>query len=199
MHLFLEGPAKTGKSTLIREEIAPYVDRIRGFSSQRLWMDGRPCGYRLTPASQLQLDAEYFPQMSGVFTWHNGEESRKNPEVFEQLGVSLLEETSGAPLILLDEIGGSELLVPLFRKRLYEVLSAPIPCIGVLKLSSKAGFMIQAAGYPKEIVALNKHLRDWLLQSGRARILSFSSQNREVIRKEIKQFLKEVFHDVGTV
>ena len=59
--------------------------------------------------------------------------------------------------------------------------------------------MIQAAGYPKEIVALNKHLRDWLLQSGRARILSFSSQNREVIRKEIKQFLKEVFHDVGTV
>jgi guanylate kinase len=35
-HLFLEADSGAGKSTLIRKIIAPYIDKIGGFTSQRL-------------------------------------------------------------------------------------------------------------------------------------------------------------------
>lgn len=163
MHLFLEGPVKTGKSTLLRQCIEPYIEKTGGFSSQRLWQDGRPCGYRLVPAENLRLDQPYEPGLPGIFTYHHQSDWRKDPAVFETLGVQLLSNLSDCELILLDEIGGSELLVPAFREKLYEVLSGPLPCIGVLKLSSKAAFMSRTSGYPGQVVDYNRQLREDLI------------------------------------
>lgn len=199
MHLFLEGPAKTGKSTLIRECIAPFISQIGGFSSQRLWQNGRPCGYRLTSAAELCLDKEYNPQMRHVFTWHDGKTSHKAPEIFETFGIALLSKASEKKLILLDEIGGSELLVPSFREKLYQTLDGPIPCIGVLKLSDKAKFMSKAAGYPGEVVRYNEHLREYLLEHCGTRILSYNKEYRDSLKEEILLFLKEIFHDMETL
>ncbi len=193
MHLFLEGPVQTGKSTLIRQAISPYIDHLGGFSSQRLWQDGRPCGYRLLPAHELQLDAPYAPGMSGIFMYHHKDTSFKNPDVFATLGVKLLEESAGKKLILLDELGGSELLLPAFRSKLYEILEGPIPCLGVLKLPSKAKFMSRAAGYPGQVVQYNLQLRQTLSERSTGRILGLNSENREALRQELSFFLDNIF------
>lgn len=193
MHLFLEGPVQTGKSTLLRECLAPYPKQLGGFSSQRLWQESLPCGYRLTPACEFHLDADYHPDLKGVFMYHFGEVSQKDPSVFQSYGVQLLKDAENSQLILLDEIGGSELLVPAFRNRLYQILSGPTPCIGVLKLSSKASFMSQAAGYPGEVVDCNLQLHEKLNQIPGCRILSFSRENRSYLKREIEKFLEEIF------
>lgn len=193
MHLFLEGPVKTGKSTFLRNCLHIYMDRIGGFSCQRLWQDGSPCGYRLTPADETALDAEFSPDLSGIFTCHTNQVSKKDPSVFETLGVSLLEEAEKKDLILLDEIGGSELLVPDFRKTLYRILNGPVPCIGVLKLPASARFMQKMSGYPAEVSAYNLALREWLLQRPDVGIFTFSKESADSLHHEIQEFLERIF------
>lgn len=193
MHLFLEGPVQTGKSTLIRECIQPYLHKAGGFSCQRLWREGIPCGYRITSPRELQLDAPYSPELSGIFLYHFGNESRKDPSVFETLGISMLEQTEGCSLILLDEIGGSELLIPSFRTRLYEILAGSIPCIGVLKLADKAKFMGKTAGYPGTVVEFNEQLRKDLHEKFGASVLSYNPACRDALKKEILQFTERIF------
>lgn len=193
MHLFLEGPVQTGKSTLIRECISPYMKEVGGFSSQRLWHEGKACAYRLVPPEELQLDRPYSRKLSGIFTGHIGELLLKDPSVFETLGVRLLSQSTEKSLILLDEIGGSELLVPAFREKLYQVLAGPVPCIGVLKLSSKASFMSRTTGYSGEVVEYNQQLRRDLKERFDAEILSFDRESLEDIRRQIEMFLERIF------
>lgn len=192
MHLFLEGPVKTGKSTLIRDCIAPYIDQIGGFSSQRLWRDGSPCGYRLAQADELDLDAAYCSELSNIFSYHNGQSFKKEPSVFEKQGVALLEQALGKPLVLLDEIGGSELLVPEFRQKLYEILAGTC-CIGVIKLADKAAFMSRTAGYPGKVVDYNLQLRKDLSEKFGAKILPYNIQKRDALKQEIEEFLEGIF------
>lgn len=197
MHLFLEGPVRTGKSTLIRQCIAPYIRQIGGFSCQRLWQDARPCGYRLAPADELALDAPFTPDAPGIFLRHSPQPPHKDLSVFDTLGVKLLEESEGRPLILLDEIGGSELLVPSFREKLYEILAGETPCIGVIKLSSKAGSMSRAAGYPGEIVDYNLQLRRELEERFGGEICLFQRERREELKSKIEVFLQRIFYKAG--
>lgn len=199
MHLFLEGPVKTGKSTLIRRCIAPYMNRIGGFSSQRLWLKGKPCGYRLTGADVLDLDAPFDETLSGLFIWHTEQDSGKNPLVFETLGVRLLEEAKNSSLILLDEIGGSELAVPCFRTKLYEILEGSVPCIGVLKLASKASFMTKAAGYPDLVLDCNEQLRRDLTSRFHGSIYAYEPERQDFLEREIKSFLERIFSRTETV
>ena len=194
MHLFLEGPIQTGKSTLLRECLAPYSQLLGGFSCQRIWKEGQPCGYRLTAASDFCLDTEYQPGLEDIFLYHFGEISKKDPSVFELKGVQLLEHTKNRPLILLDEIGGAELLSPSFKQTLYHILEGSIPCIGVLKLSSKAGFMSPVSGFPGEVIDHNLQLRQKLSQIPGCKLISFSRENKASIKKEIQIFLEKIFY-----
>lgn len=200
MHLFLEGPIQTGKSTLIRQCIAPYIHQIGGFSSQRLWQDSLPCGYRLAPADELALDAPFTPDVSGLFLRHRqGASSYKDLSVFETLGVKLLAQSKDKPLILLDEIGGSELLVPAFREKLYEILAGDVPCLGVIKLTSKAGSMSKAAGYPEELVDYNIQLRRDLEKTFHGEIFPFQRERRDELKGKIELFLETIFSNTEAV
>ena len=156
--LFLEGPIQTGKSTLIRACLGDHLSECGGFTSQRLiGPDGNTRGFRLCPASApLTAPAEgiadediagegfadgvfkYF-RADGVFKYFRPEgPAYQDQQVFDRLGVQLLEASKNTPLILLDEVGGSELLREPFRKKLDEVLGSGVPCLGVLKLYENA-------------------------------------------------------------
>ena len=156
--LFLEGPIQTGKSTLIRACLGDHLSECGGFTSQRLiGPDGTTRGFRLRPASApLTAPAEgvagediagegfadgvfkYF-RADGVFKYFRPEgPAYQDQQVFDRLGVQLLDASKNTPLILLDEVGGSELLREPFRKKLDEVLGSGVPCLGVLKLYENA-------------------------------------------------------------
>lgn len=195
MLLFLEGTSRTGKSTLLRECLLPYKERLGGFSCQRLWEKDFCRCYRMIPASDFQLDQDYRPDLPHIFRYHRNQ----YPEIFKDYGVHLLENASHYPLILLDEIGGAELLVPEFRQALYRVLSGSTPCIGVLKEASKAEFMKRTVGYGEEVIFYNEELRNFLHQLPNCHFLRFEQNQRDTVKKEIDRFLERIFLHVDTI
>ena len=195
-HLFLEGPIQTGKSTLLRRLLAPYKDQIGGFASQRMLNDdGRTIGYRIGPAESTPLTIPFIEgcELPGIFRIiHEDGTSEKFPEIFDSYGIRLLDAAREKKLILLDEIGGAELLNTKFRETLYDVLPGDIPCIGVIKLKSKASFMSKTAGYSNTVIEYNLQLRDKLITEYGGRILSFKRDDAD-LKKETEDFICGIF------
>lgn len=198
MNLFLEGLSGSGKSTLLRECLEPYKSKLGGFCSQRLWKEDY-ASYRILPANVFKLDTQYDPEMENVFRYHYKDTTIKRPEVFREYGVELLNQAEDFPLVLLDEIGGAELLVAEFKEKLYNLISGPIPCIGVLKLSEKAKFMKREAGYGNDVVTFNEEVREFITSTPDSKILYFERENKELIKKEIQDFLERIFNNVDTI
>ena len=67
-HLFLEADSGAGKSTLIRKIIAPYIDEIGGFTSQRLQNEhDETIAFRIVPAQDLRLAVPYEDTPESIF------------------------------------------------------------------------------------------------------------------------------------
>jgi nucleoside-triphosphatase THEP1 len=86
------------------------------------------------------------------------------PEVFEDLGVRLLEEAYRYDYVVLDEIGGFEVLSDVFLEALRKLLESDIPCIGVMKGKAPATRMIQRLGLGDAYVKRAEALRQWMRQ-----------------------------------
>lgn len=146
-NFFLEGPVQTGKSTLIREVLGDHLSACGGFASQRLTDEaGMLQGFRIGPAADTPLTARVragtlplaWPDGTpcrGVFRCR-GEDGcfHGDPGPFAEEGRDYLRRKSGQDLMLLDEIGGIELLCDPFYADLLDLLRSGTPCLGVLKL-----------------------------------------------------------------
>ena len=69
-------------------------------------------------------------------------------------------------ILLLDEIGGIELLNPAFVAALDALLQSDIPILGVLKGEGPAGALIEALGLTEEYEQAASALRQRLSQDG---------------------------------
>ena len=208
--LFLEGPVQTGKSTLIRTLLGDHLSGCGGFSSQRLIdAGGSTRGFRLGPAAVTPPAApaeDYiaapgsplpFAADCGIFKWFC-EDGRviTDQSVFDTVGVSLLSSSLDSPLILLDEIGGSELLCGPFCQALDEVLSSGLPCLGVMKLADGARRLERQ--YPSDkgwtLLEKNKEIRRRVLSLG-GRILYYErgSESGSDIKPDLSAFIQSVF------
>lgn len=193
-NLFLEGTIQSGKSTLLRKMLQPYMDRIGGFASQRLLDDsGCTVGYRIGQASTTPLTTHFSKDYSGIFriTDKDGE-VHKYPEAFDREGIKYLTENQGKKLILLDEIGGAEMLNPLFRHALHDVLSGSTPCIGVIKLEESAAHMSRTAKYDESVLKFNRQLRQLVTEQYDGKILRYDRNNNNIVN-EIEEFLCGIF------
>ena len=85
-----------------------------------------------------------------------------HPEVFEDLGVRLLEEAYRYDYVVLDEIGGFEVLSDVFLEALRKLLESDIPCIGVMKGEGPASKMIQKLGLGDAYNQKAEELRQWM-------------------------------------
>ena len=83
-------------------------------------------------------------------------------EVFEDLGVRLVREAAKYDYVVLDEIGGFEVLSEPFVDALMELLKSNIPCIGVMKGEGPASKMIQKLGLGDVYVRKAEELRKWM-------------------------------------
>lgn len=165
-HLFLEGPIQTGKSTLIQRVLNRWREthedfRVAGFQSQRVTdEDGRTIAFRIGPvpgtslsigAKELDYDPETEPDPAsrGFFKCFTSRGVDVYQQVFDSLGVKYLREAAASEphVILLDEIGGSELLCDGFRDELYRVLGGTVPCVGVIKAGMSAVRMNMSGKY----------------------------------------------------
>jgi len=203
-HLFLEGPIQTGKSTLILECLREMqmLPRLGGFCSIRLLdEDGEAVAYRLSGPETDFREESYAPDLPDVFLERRKEAPIKHLDVFDNAGLRLLADTRDRDLILLDEIGGIELLCERFRKRLYEVLDGNVPCLGVIKQNEKTRFLSEALYHADtdgsagtktgavRLAELNLRLHQDLEQRFAAETIYYDPLHRDEEKQKIKEYI----------
>ena len=134
-HLFFTGPMGCGKSTAIARALQDPLPEAGGFLTRR---------YR-EPYLHFMLETPDGSQKACFLDFAHGK-PQLNPAVFDDFGVKLLH----GKFLLLDEIGGIELLCPKFREALQQVLDSDIPIIGVMKGEGPASKLIQTLGLTRE-------------------------------------------------
>lgn len=155
-NLFLTGPVGCGKSTAIATALGEFLPKAGGFLTVRQKDDtGRAIAYwlRRPDGSDEQVIIDYSAK---PYTMHL--------EVFENLGVQLLKEAEDFDYVILDEIGGFEVLSDSFLEALMELLKKDIPIIGVMKGEGPASKMIQKLGLGDLYVQKAEALRNWMRQ-----------------------------------
>ena len=197
-HFFLEGPIQEGKSTLLRLLIRPHLHEIGGFSSQRLLNSlGETVGFRIVSAAEsMELTKEYSTDLSDIFLNFGEKEKEFKPEVFADTAIRFLKESDGKKLILLDEIGGVELMDLNFKEELYRILSGETPCVGVIKLEASNRNMCRGSNIGGDCTDSMLRLRKDLMDRFDAEILSFSRDNSADAENSAKAFFEVVFRGV---
>lgn len=209
-HLFLTGSSGIGKSTIIQEVLHPLTLDVRGFFTQRLlFPDHTTAGFRLLSwEKDLPCSANYDPLMQNIFIRKTERRWEKDLSVFSDAGVSLLENclasnsdaascdfpsSRPAPptVICLDEIGGTELLVPKFRTMLYKLLEESPCCIGVVKSTENLTSMFTRVSMNRAEESLLLQLHEDLLHRFNSQILSVTESNREYARRILTSFLDD--------
>ena len=202
-HLFLEGPIRSGKSTLIKKCLASCNITPGGFSCKRYLDDtGSIRAFGLVDPADQEVDGVYDPALHGdpdngiapedpgIFLMKKSRGMQVDTDAFIRTGIKLLDASKNADLILMDEIGGVELMSAVFRAKLTEILAGDIPCIGVLKQLTHARTMEKRAGKENDIAQANEDLRREIIESGGI-IVSFSREDLASAEKSILDFLKE--------
>ncbi len=192
--LFLQGDSQIGKSTLLARNLKPYLQYTGGFFVQRLTESGAPRGFCLCAVSDPlpELTVPLESAAGTVFMRHLPEGTCLFPEVFGRQGAALLSEAAlkGKRLILLDEIGGIELLQPEFHRALYRVLESGMPCIGVIKSPRNKAGMESRIPLGKRYGLLYDTLAHDIVNRFGGRILTMTETNCRETQDEAEQFLK---------
>lgn len=190
-HLFIEGPSGIGKTTLLLEALGTLSCQPGGFVTLRLVnQEGLTQAFSLTSpslaTSSIQLYSKAIPN---IFLERDRQGMVWHIEVFEEAGMKLLFESEEKRLLLLDEIGGCELLSDSFSQRLLELLEGRVPCIGVLKSCDNAENMARRLGLSFRYLERYQAFRRRLLSNPSTLILSLSPENRRDTIRSVKAFL----------
>lgn len=193
--LFLEGDMQIGKSTNILKTIKSTIPHnlIGGFMCQRLVHNEETIAFCLTSFDKVEAATiEYSSDVPNVFLENVSGKWIRNEEVFNKVGIEILSNISSKRLIVLDEIGGFELLVGQFRAKLYKVLSKDIPVIGVIKSNKNKLIMKKAIEINDEYIALHQKLCIDIENIFKGKILSANKNNMLYVKNEINMFLEEL-------
>ena len=184
-NLFLTGPIGCGKSTSIAAALGESVTKAGGFLTVRQRdASGEAVAYHLQrpDGSDRQMIIDYSAQ---PYTMHM--------ETFETLGVQLLTEARQYPFVVLDEIGGFEVLSDAFLSVLMPLLESGIPCIGVMKGKAPATRMIQRLGLGEQYVRRAEDLRSWMRQDADTVLYEcsrFDPEGLRLAREWVKRYVK---------
>lgn len=183
--LFLTGPMGWGKSTAIAQALGSRSHQGGGFFTRRsLGPDGHAQSFYLQSPDGKEK-AVFLDLSQGKPVVH--------PEVFSQLGARLLRENT-ARFVILDEIGGIEVLCPAFMEALDQLWQRNIPCIGVIKGQAPAAALIRTLGLPEEYAKAAGNLRDFLENDPDTLVYS-CSQFDETARNLAVQWCREYVYE----
>ena len=174
--LFLTGPMGCGKSTAIREALGTRITHCSGFLT---------CRYR-EPHLHFALESPDGRIKETFLDFATGK-----PEV--NLSVFSEAYLQGNVLVL-DEIGGIELLNPDFTAALEAVLKSDIPILGVVKGAGPAGALIETLGLTEEYARAAVRLRQQL-RGDPDTLLYECGQFDEKARHLAEQWVKEYAHE----
>lgn len=148
--LFLTGPMGCGKSTAIEQALGSTLPRCGGFRTRR---ETGPEGHALRfflESPDGSLRETFLDTASGKPEVHM--------EVFSGPAAAMLKGS----FLVLDEIGGVELLCPEFVTALEAAFRSGVPILGVMKGEGPAGALIKALGLTEEYALAAQNLRRWM-------------------------------------
>lgn len=177
--LFLTGPIGCGKSTAIANALGEEITQCGGFLTRR----------HREPKLHFTLDSPDGQFAETFLDFPNGN-PRLNMDAFSHLGVTLLK----GDVLVLDEIGGIELLCPEFAAALEQVLQTDIPVIGVMKGEGPAGSLIEALGLSEAYVRSADRLRNRLQNDENALLYECGQFDKQALHLA-KQWVKEYAHE----
>ncbi|NLL36135.1 MAG: hypothetical protein GX256_01280 [Fretibacterium sp.] len=196
MHLFLEGPSGVGKTSLLLGEMGELRREAGGFLTQRLTQNGKTRGFRLSSPRFSALSSLLMPSgASDVFIWRreaSGKPSEWREEPFLKAERTLLRGHEGWRLVLLDEIGGCDLLVPVFRERILSLLKGEVPCLGVFKAPYNAIRTAHNLRLDPSFQEIYTNFRALLLADPRIELAEMTEENKPDVRHRVRCFIKEV-------
>ena len=183
-HLFFTGPIGCGKSTLLLHALGEKLWQAGGFLTlRRRHADGSAADFVLISPDGKEKE---------VFLDLTGAAPRLDMEVFARLGVRLLREEK--PFLVLDEIGGVELLCPEFTRELYRVLERDIPIIGVVKGEGPAGALIQKLGLTEDYQQAASGLRKTMENHADTSLYTCSQFDKNALALA-KRWVEEYVHE----
>jgi len=173
LHIFLQGPKRVGKSTVIRKTLelltADKLLRLGGFFT---WNGGNddPHIY-LQPARSGMEDrvfrlASYDLVNGGLISYI---------QAFEQDGVQILADRADAGLIIMDELGYLERSAPVFRQAVLDILAGDIPVFGVLRQGD---------------IPWHQDIK----RNPKVTILDVNEKNRDILPRELAKRLAETMN-----
>lgn len=177
--LFLTGPMGCGKSTVIAKALGNNLSLAGGFLTRRHG-EGELFFTLDSPDGRC----------SEVFLRFQDGQPVVDMDVFSGLAVSLLK----GGFLVLDEIGGVELLCPEFAAALDAVLESGIPIIGVMKGEGPAGALTEALGLSREYEQAASGLRRRLREDS-GTLLYECGQFDETALLLAENWVKEYTHE----
>lgn len=138
-HLFLTGPKRIGKSTVIDKLLSSGSAMLGGFRTLRTdsVLHDRFSVHMLRPG-------EYPTKENLLFVC--GEPSEETVARFDTLGCAALTQIDGAQLLLMDELGPNEAKALHFQRAVLTALDGDTPILGVLQ-QADSPFLRQIAAH----------------------------------------------------
>lgn len=188
-HLFLTGVSGIGKTTIIRQALGSAAGYAGGFITERVTDgDGRVEGFDLYPASAA-IGHDGFDGLR--FLDLGTTPPRKDNEVFRESAAQMLREAGFYPFVMLDEIGGFEMLIPQFRNELAQLLNSDAPIIGVIKGAENAEELRTSFGLGEKFTMLTDNLRAVLANDEDTVVIEVKQRGDETARRIVEAWVKE--------
>lgn len=198
-NLFITGSIGIGKSSVIRNVILPYINDIGGYYVQRLFVEDKCKGFCLCFISDnqeyvLKKDIKSIDDEQMAFLINKGKRWIFNNGVFERYAVNSLENDlcKKNRLLLLDEVGGMELLCPRFKEKLYEILDSDLPCLGVIKSDVNSKKLIKHVEPEDSYMSIKKDFIDYLNNKWETKIIEMDNENYVKVEGIIRTFVEVI-------
>ena len=188
-HLFLTGVSGIGKTTIIRQALGSAAGYAGGFITERVTdSDGHAEGFDLYPAAAVighdGFDGQRFLDFSTT-------PPQKDNEVFRESAAQMLREAEFYPFVMLDEIGGFEMLIPQYRNALADFLNLDLPIVGVLKGSESARELQHRFGLGDKYIMLTDNLRCVLEQDEDSAVIEVKQRGDAAAKRILDRWVSE--------
>lgn len=188
-HLFLTGVSGIGKTTIIRQALGSAAGYAGGFITERVADgDGSVEGFDLYPAAAA-IGHDGFDGLR--FLDLGTTPPQKDNEVFRESAAQMLREAEFYPFVMLDEIGGFEMLIPQFRNELAQLLNSDAPIIGVIKGAENAEELRASFGLGEKFTMLTDNLRAVLANDEDTVVIEVKQRGDETARRIVEAWVKE--------
>lgn len=163
-HIFLTGEKHVGKSTLVTSILASTELRYKGLRSISVFDENNDRNVFIIPAETANRDNSIkTPALVGVCSKRHI--VLKKPEVFDDVGCSLLEPDNDTQLIVIDEIGNMERDASLYSEKIYSLLERnDIRILGIVQKMAHTELSDTIRNHPNvRMIEVNEENRESLV------------------------------------